>query len=296
MLRSLLKYAQLSSRLYLTGRAPTIVYSKERTGSVALYHALHSAGTHAIATHYLDPAKIAEGKLSGSARWASRHVVAPRKPAKFISLIRNPIDNLLSTFARQEFIDKPTAEGRSLAAALNVSAAELTDRFQRQYLDGGEYRRELNWFDSELKVALGIDVFAYPFDKTLGYGRIAAGGFELLLLRTELPDEAKAAAVAEFLGLSGFQIDGRPAGATGKPGVAGEHSAYRQHYSELKKQVWVPPQHWDAIADSKLVKHFIGDRELSASRAKWAAEPTIPETPGSPRSTRRYASAEPRLP
>ncbi|BBO31226.1 putative capsular polysaccharide synthesis family protein [Lacipirellula parvula] len=292
MLRALLKYAQLSSRFYLTGRAPTIVYSKERTGSVALYHALRNAGTHAIATHYLDPAKVAEGKLSGSARWASRHVVVPRKPAKFISLIRNPIDNLVSTFARQEFVDKPTAEGRSLAAALDVSAAQLADRFQRHYLDGGEYRRELNWFDAELKVALGIDVFSHPFDKTAGHGRIVAGTVELLLLRTELPDDAKAAAVAEFLELPGFKIDGGPENANGRPGVAGEQSAYCQHYRELKNLVRISSQHWDAIANSKLVRHFIGDRELSESRAKWAVAPAAERSRGSIPANIRYASSE----
>jgi hypothetical protein len=292
MFRALLKYAQLSSRLYLAGSAPTIVYSKERTGSVALYHALQSVGAHAIATHYLDPAKIAEGKLSGSARWASRRVVVPRKPAKFISLIRNPIDNLVSTFARQEFVDKPTAQGRSLVGALDVSAAQLVDRFQRQYLDGGEYQRELNWFDTELQIALGIDVFAHPFDKAAGYGRIVAGSFELLLLRTELSDESKAAAVAEFLDLPGLRIDGNPENANGRPGVAGEQSAYRQHYRELKKLARLSPQHWDAIANSKLVRHFIGDRELSESRAKWAVAPAIEKLRGSFPPSISYASAE----
>lgn len=206
MLHAILQYARLTGRLYAGGGAPAIVYSKERTGSVAVFHSLRAAGVPVIATHYLDRAKIAEGKLAGSARWASRHVVSRGRIAKFITLVRNTIDNMLSTFARQEFVDKRRGAGKSLADSLTVDHAEPAERFLHEYLGQEQYLRELGWFDSELKVALGIDVFNYPFNRTKGIGRIAAGPFELLLLRTEMSDENKAAAIAEFLGVPSFAL------------------------------------------------------------------------------------------
>ncbi|MBA4105351.1 MAG: hypothetical protein C0485_06300 [Pirellula sp.] len=268
MIRSLARYVRLNARLYLKGEAPVVVYSKERTGSVALYKSLVAAGVPAIATHYLDPAKIAEGKLSGSARWASKHVVQPRRRAKFITLVRNPIDNLLSTFARNEFVDKPRARGLSAEAALAVSPEELDNRFNRQYLDGGEYRRELDWFEAEFQVALGIDPFAHPFDASLGYGRIADGPFEVLVLRTELSDDVKAAAVADFLGLADFAMSHGPITVSGAPGATGDSAKYQEHYRQLKRHAVIPQHHWDVIAGSKVARHFIDERELAESRAK----------------------------
>ena len=269
MLDAILQYARLTGRLYAGGGAPAIVYSKERTGSVAAFHSLKAAGIPVIATHYLDRAKIVEGKLAGSARWAARHVVSRGRRAKFITLVRNPIDNMLSTFARQEFVENRRAAGRSLADLSIVDHAELAERFLQDYLGRGKYLRELSWFDSELRVALGIDVFDYPFDKTRGIGRIDAGPFELLLLRTEMPDETKAAAIAEFLGVPSFAMCERQNAVEGAPGLAGDKSAYRAHYSEFKRRVTLPPRHWDAIANSKLASHFLTDGELKASRAGW---------------------------
>lgn len=268
MIRSLARYVRLNARLYLKGEAPIVVYSKERTGSVALFKSLVAGGVPAIATHYLDPAKIADGKLSGSAQWASKHVVQPRRRAKFITLVRNPIDNLLSTFARNEFVDKPRARGLSTETALGVSPEELVNRFHRHYLGGGEYRRELDWFESEFQVALGIDPFAHSFNTALGYGRIADGPFEILVLRTELSDEVKAAAVADFLGLTDFAMSHAPSTVSNAPGASGDSAEYQEHYRQLKRHAVIPQRHWDVIADSKVARHFIDERGLAESRAK----------------------------
>jgi len=270
MIHAIARYLSLSARLYLKGEAPVIVYSKERTGSVALYNSLVAAGVPAIATHYLDPAKIGEGKLSGSAQWASKHVVQPRRRAKFITLVRNPVDNLLSTFARSEFVDKPRSRGLSPEAALDVTPSELDTRFRR-YLDDGEPLRELDWFDSEFRVALRIDVFAHPFDATLGFDRIASGPFDVLILRTELNDRDKAAAVARFLELPQFAMAHGPVTVSNAPGVAGEQADYREQYRDLKRRAVIPRPHWDAIAGSKVASHFIAAGELAQSRERFEA-------------------------
>ena len=267
MIHAIARYLSLNARLYLKGEAPVIVYSKERTGSVALYHSLVAAGVPAIATHYLDPAKIGEGKLSGSAQWASKHVVQLRRRAKFITLVRNPVDNLLSTFARSEFVDKPRARGLSPHVALDVTPDELDARFRR-YLDDGELRRELDWFDSEFRIALGIDVFTHPFDATVGFDRISSGPFDVLILRTELSDGDKAAAVARFLELPEFAMAHGPVTVSDAPGVAGEQADYREQYRELKRSAVIPHPHWEAIAGSKVARHFIADGELARNRER----------------------------
>ena len=123
----------------------------------------------------------------------------------------------------------------------------------------------MEWFDAEFRVALGIDVFDFPFDATLGYSRISSGPFDALILRTELSDSDKANAVAQFLNLPEFAMRmGQSWSRT--PGVAGEQADYREQYRELKRRVVIPRPHWDAIISSKVARHFITDGELARSR------------------------------
>lgn len=270
MFNSVARYVQLSARLYLRGAAPTIVYSKERTGSVALYQSLTAAGHAAIATHYLDPAKIREGKLSGSARWASKHVVQPRRKAKFITLVRNPVENILSTFARGVFVDRALPNGAPVESPLDLSVDQLIAFFHDDYLKNGRYQRELDWFETEYERALGIDAFKFSFDKAVGIGRVVRDNFEGLILRTELADGVKANAVAEFLGIAHFSMLDRREATQGKsagaPGVSGENAPYRDHYREFKARVTIPDEHWERIAHSKLATHFCDERELVNAR------------------------------
>lgn len=272
MFNSVARYIRLSSRLYLRGAAPTIVYSKERTGSVALYQSLAAAGHAVIATHYLDPAKIGEGKLSGSARWASKHVVQPRRKAKFITLVRNPVENILSTFARGVFVDKALPDGTPIKSPLEQSIDQLIALFQDEYLGSGAYLRELDWFETEYQRALGIDVFSSPFDKSIGYGRVAHDTFEGLILRTELADDAKAKVVAEFLGIAPFSMLSRGEATQGKaagaPGMSGDNSPYRDHYRELKRRATIPEGQWNSIVQSKLATHFFDADELIKARSE----------------------------
>jgi hypothetical protein len=126
----------------------------------------------------------------------------------------------------------------------------------------------LDWFESEFQVALGIDPFAHSFNTALGYGRIADGPFEILVLRTELSDEVKAAAVADFLGLTDFAMSHAPSTVSNAPGASGDSAEYQEHYRQLKRHAVIPQRHWDVIADSKVARHFIDERGLAESRAK----------------------------
>lgn len=266
MFNGVTRYLRLSANYYLRGRALVIVYSMERTGSVALYQSLVANGIPAIATHYLDPAKISEGKLSGSARWASKHLIRPRRATKIISLVRNPVDNFLSTFARGEFVDKAVEAGKDLTGIADRSAEDVVAQFQKEFLDGGGYLRPLNWFDAEYKVALGIDAYEHPFDKSRQWGRIKQGAFDCLILRTELDDAAKGAAIAEFLELPAFRMLDRKAAtkgaAQGAPGMTAENSAYGSIYGAMKSKMMIPENHWNAIVNSKLARHFIDAGEF----------------------------------
>ena len=87
---------------FLFRRTPTLVYSVERSGSVALLHSLQTHGVFAIGAHYLSPDKLTQ-HYSGAASWASKYIINKKKPVKVITMVRSPIDNMLSTFAREYY-------------------------------------------------------------------------------------------------------------------------------------------------------------------------------------------------
>lgn len=257
---------------YIMQRTPVLVYSMERTGTVALYVSLAAAGQFAVASHYLDPAKDAPGRRAGNARWASKHIIARRRPAKIITLVRNPVENMLSVFARNRFVPVGrTPEGA--AAIARVGEDQISSEFAAEYLEKEKYRRQLDWFDTEYRSALGVDVYQHPFDKERGYARITEGPWDILVVRTELDDERKARAVGEFLGLASFRMiraetvkkrEGVDAG------IQGEKTVYGDKYKALKAGVVIPQRHWLAIADSPFARHFFTEAELEASRERFA--------------------------
>lgn len=264
-MHALRRYISLMSGYYLRGRTPIIVYSLERTGSTLVYESLRRHGELAVVTHGLDVSGTS--RISGSARWALRHVVPGSRRYRVISLIRNPVDNMLSTFARFCH-DRVVLETGNPAA----SAGDIAPLFGPHYLEKRGYDHQLTWFDEHLLKNLGIDVYAHAFDKDRRFGRIQTGRCDVLLLRTELEDEAKARLIGEFIEDDTFRMTReveyvrRNFEASGKPG---EQSAYAESYKALKRSAEIPDDHWASIRSSKYARHFFDADELERSRARY---------------------------
>jgi len=264
---------ELYGNYFVKHRTPVIVYSVERSGSVALFHSLLAHGVFAIGSHYLSQDRIKKGCATGngSARWASKHIILKGTPAKIISLVRNPIDNMVSTFARSDFGDR--AAGASVDGSGEIDPAELTRQFRTCYLDAGRYLHPLTWFENEFQVALGIDVYGYAFDKQRGHARFRQGPFDVLLLRTEMEDPRKAKLVAEFLGLPDFTMEPASArsaaGPDMAPGRAGEQATYGRFYRVLKRYVTVPEEYLDTIIGSRYAQHFFPEETLRAMKRRY---------------------------
>lgn len=267
----------LLTNYYLLRRTPTFVYSMRRTGTVALFDALKARGVFVIATHELNPDSTHGGRVSGSARWARKHVIRRRKPAKIIALVRNPFDTMASVFAKSNF-DAAIVSGQTEAyARQQPSAAELSQQFIENYLENGRYQEQLTWYEQEFRPALKIDVYDHPFDKQRGFARFDEGPYSVLILKTELDDAAKALLVGEFLGLPDFHMApakevAYPTLRTGfTPGIPGDQAPYGSHYERLKSGLTIPESYWNHIVNSRFAQHFFSSDELLASRAKLVA-------------------------
>ena len=146
----------------------------------------------------------------------------------------------------------------------NVSSEDLSEQFRRGYFENNRHRHILDWFDYEFKAALGVNVYDQPFSRAAGFGCFKHAHLNVLLLRTDLSDERKAAILAEFLDLSDLNIIRRN---------LGDLSRYGSLYQVFKRRVTIPEQYLDIVDQSRYARHFFDEDTLIATRRRFAAMP-----------------------
>ena len=122
----------------------------------------------------------------------------------------------------------------------------------------------LTWFTNEIEQTLGIDVYKFEFPKAHGYLEIRDGRLELLIIKMEIPDQSKAAAIAKFLDLENFQL---------KRSNIGNQKIYSDAYREFRKYICLPESYVDQMLNSKYAQHFYSIRELENIRKAWIVKP-----------------------
>ncbi len=232
----------------------------QRSGGVAIDKALEQQGVFYIGDHSFDAAKIGPGQLSGSARWACRNLLPAPAPLRIVTLIRNPADQLVSKFARDAYRADSTNNERSTTSKGIDTNGGLTEELVAKYLQTGKYLERLNWFDTEFKQVLGVDIYTHPFDKERGVQRFQQGRYSVLVLRSELSDDIKSQALSDFIGVANLNIP--------RTNV-GEHSPYGEKYAALKAQVKIPEEYWSVIEASPYVQHFLPCNEVDETRKRY---------------------------
>ena len=89
----------------------------------------------------------------------------------------------------------------------------------------------IDWFDTEMKVVTGIDVFSKGFDHGEKFQWYDDKNIQVLLMRTDLDDTRKALLISKFLKIKDLQII--------RSNVA-EKKAYAKVYDMFKKTVCLP--------------------------------------------------------
>lgn len=193
-----------------------------------------------------------------------RWFVVDKRPADVITLVRDPVAANISMFFQlfERYTGRQYAPGR-------FSTAELVRTFRATY----PHARPLTWLDAELKAHLGIDVYGTPFDREKGRAVIERANFRLLVLKCESADDAKRAALEEFLGLEGLELV-RSNAAKGKD--------YAAQYRDFTRHMLFDEAFLDGMYRSKYARHFYDEDELARFRARWtgASVSAAPANPG----------------
>jgi putative capsular polysaccharide synthesis protein len=178
-----------------------------------------------------------------------RRAFKKRKNTKIITLVREPLARNISMFFHDLDAYLFSAHTNCLntrKVALptrNQQASMLMDVFQNEF----DHNYVFNWFDNELLVMTGIDIYQYPFDVEKGFGYANNHNIELLCLRT---DKLKNC-TDEITGFIGQTITLTSVNKAEDKWYDEIYQEFKQNYSPLKS--WL-----EKANNSKLTKHFFG--------------------------------------
>jgi hypothetical protein len=176
------------------------------------------------------------------------------QPIKIISLVRDPVARNVSTFfyALPQFIpDWKEKEAQQL-----LFASELNAIFERKQ---HFIQTALNWFDEQIKDAVGLDVYAVPFDKTRGWQVYKQGLIELLVLRMEDLQRTGEDTLRKFLNLPHLKMV--------KVNTGEEREAYELYRRFLTHPI--SQEYLEMTYSTKLARHFYTVEEIEQFIHRW---------------------------
>jgi hypothetical protein len=246
-----------------------LVYATPKTASTAVTAALQKVeGQTVFHVHMISDASIRTLREGMRRRGLTRarqdmngledlgvalaeELIKPRRPARIVSLVRDPIARNISFYFQTLDVLWKTERAHEQVKVERL-LAEFHDRFVHE--------RGIDWFDKEFKPVLGIDVYAHPFPQGEGFLRISNGPYEVLLMRHDLDDRLKEKCLAELIGVPAVSLT---------PKNVGTQKVYSSTYTEFLKRIRLPEEYVDRMLGSKYARHFYSAEELARLRAKW---------------------------
>ena len=262
-------YRRMVARAVRGPTPPVLVYAMPKVASTAAADALRSIeGLSVFQVHLISAVGIRRlredmrrrglnglghdaGDIADLGQALDAGLIRPRRPAKIVSLVREPIARNISFYFETLDVLWQT-ENAHEKVGLERLMSEFHDRFTHE--------RVLEWFDKEFKPTLGIDVYAQPFPREAGFRPIDSGPYEVLIMRHDLDDRLKEKLLADLVGVRSVSL---------APKNIGARKAYSDTYREFLSRIRLPEDYVDLMLGSKYARHFFSAEELARLRAKW---------------------------
>lgn len=232
---------------------PVLVYQMGKVASSSIYDSLKLREVSVFHVHRLNVenilavkrAHIEKGVSPPSSdvlgRYLNKKITSTKKPAKIISMVREPVGRNISAFFQ------------NLNYINNIE--QLISDFMQYY----DHDVPLNWFDIEMESQTGINVYDYKFPQR-GYQVICKQPYQLLVMRHDLDDSKKESVIGEFVEIPNFKLI-RSNEASSKN--------YAQHYKEFLSTIKLPQDYVMRMLTSKDAMHFYPEEERQKLIIKW---------------------------
>ena len=248
----------------------TLVLTMGRVGSSAVYHAVKIGGPDVLHIHHIKAGSLLKrSPLNLTKAAPSRNVfdgyraralleVAPVRPVKIVTLVRDPIErNISASFIR--FCKRGNLE------QLNdlVTDPVTTDPIWARKDLSLPYR----YFDDEFRDELGIDLYQTDV-ATRGHGQVEVGRFNTLAMHSVLPDDVKSEVLSTFLGRD------VTVGRTGRK--TSEGGELQELYKRFESTCPLTEADIRKAAESRFVQHFFAV-DTNEYVAKWKTRLNLTE-------------------
>lgn len=250
---------------------PVLIYQMSKVGSTSLLYSLQFAylkiGLSNVPLHHLHTltqldlheqlAKqyfgAAEQRLVRDYKKIWKDFEArPEEHWTAISMVRDPVARQISDYFHHIGRHLPDCRRRWNEGSLTV------DDVLQNFLTVPDHTRE--WFDSEIRSVLGIDVFSSPFPHEAGYSLYSRPPkMTLMVMRLEDMDRVAGRAIEQLLGIKRFKLYSFNLGSEGD---------YRDIYNQFKTKP-LPAWYIEKAYSSKLACHFYNDTERDQFAKKW---------------------------
>ncbi len=255
MLERMVKFKKVISLLWninFLRKDPVIILAPGHVGSMALHKGLAATGILVFKVEFMD---IGE---SGAADFIKKNIFSERRPAKIITIVRDPILMMISYFFSKASANH-LPEAHIAWKEKNVD--KLQELFIKNVLGTDRLDSHLYWYENDFLRATGIDIYAHPFDANLKTGYIEHDLFPTLIIRTEMEDDVKANIIAEFLKIPLFTL-------------TRENTRSKKIdaslYEEFKESLTIPDEIIDKIYSSRLCTHFLHPTEIASAQKRWS--------------------------
>lgn len=175
-------------------------------------------------------------------------IVVPRHPASFVMLVRDPVAVMVSLAGLARSAAPPWGprpeETPSWPACAPFDAA-MTD-----------------WFDGDVRPALGWSALNHPFDVNRGAGVYEHGPWRIIVLRSDLADDRKGEELSRFLGREGITLHRTN---------SAEQRGQSKGLDEARAALATMPEAIDRIYAHRFSRHFFSEGELARLRERWLA-------------------------
>lgn len=231
----------------LFGRVPVFVFQMGKVGSSSVYLSLKKQYRGLVLHSHALPAEEGGNPMVDM---LYKYTIKKRRPIKVISLTREPIGRNISAFF-QNF----EREVNVLVKSNSLSVGEL----KKIFLEKFAHHSVLEWFDTNIRDKLGIDVYAKSLNP-LGYNTYSTVNCELLVLKMETCDKIMQQVISTFVDLPNFQL---------RKYNVGEDKDYSELYTRFKEEVSLPPEYIDSLCQSNYFNYFYDEQTYSRLRKRW---------------------------
>ncbi len=245
-----------------------LLHQMGKVGSSSIKASLEGLCTcHVFHTHWCNPKNLAyhAGVLDESQRVSNRYgdrdhfgemvnaqIIQPGLASKMVTLVRDPVARNVSSYFQH--LDEIWGIRRAWA---HVPISDLAEGFLRIF----EHNEPLDWFDTEVRDMVGIDVMKHRFQTDRKFSIMSNEKWTLLLMRSDLPDDRKHVALEQLVGTNVPEIQRTNVGSK---------KAYASIYKQFKRELVLPEAHLDLMYKAPISTHFFSAEEIRGMRSRWS--------------------------